>query len=86
MASKAAIGLPARLSDLPVVRGHGPWPGHEYVKGWIVCGLPFDSGHVLALRVFRENTFGPYQTVRHRDPGGRWSMHADGARPQGSAG
>lgn len=80
MASKAARGLSARLSDLPAVRGHAPWPRHEYVKGWGVFGLPFDSGHVLALRVFPENTFGPYQTVWHRDPGGRWSMCVDGAR------
>ncbi len=80
MASKAAIGLSARLSELPVVRGHAPWPGHEYVKGWGVFGLPFDSGHVLALRVFPEGDFGPYQTVWHRDPGGRWSMYVDGPR------
>lgn len=80
MASKAAIGLSAQLSDLPVARGHAPWPGHEYVKGWGVFGLPFDSGHVLALRVFPEGDFGPYQTVWHRDPGGRWSMHVDGPR------
>ena len=43
-------------------------------------GLPFDSGHVLALRVFPENDFSPYMTVWHRDPEGRWSIHVDGAR------
>ena len=80
MASKAVPGLSAQLSDLPVVRGHAPWPGHEYVKGWGVFGLPFDSGHVLALRVFPENDFGPYRAVWHRDPGGRWSIHVDGPR------
>ncbi|HLQ53661.1 MAG TPA: hypothetical protein VK162_05230 [Streptosporangiaceae bacterium] len=43
-------------------------------------GLPFDSGHVLALRVFPENDFGPYRTVWHCDPSGRWSIHVDGPR------
>ncbi|HEY0903978.1 MAG TPA: hypothetical protein VGE14_08825 [Marmoricola sp.] len=57
--------------------GEAPWPGHEYVRGWGVFGLPFDSGHVLALRVFPQGSFGPYRTVWHRDPGGAWSIHAD---------
>jgi hypothetical protein len=74
------LDLSARLSDLPAVRGRAPWPGHEYVKGWGVFGLPFDSGHVLALRVFPENDFGPYRTLWHRDPDGNWSIDVDGAR------
>ena len=74
MSGKAAVDLSAQLSDLPAVRGHAPWPNHEYVKGWGVFGLPFDSGHVLALRIFPENDFGPYRTVWHRDPAGRWSI------------
>jgi hypothetical protein len=57
--------------------GEAPWPGHEYVRGWGVFGLPFDSGHVLALRVFPQSSFGPYRTLWHRDPGGRWSIYAD---------
>jgi len=57
--------------------GEAPWPGHEYVRGWGIFGLPFDSGHVLALRVFPQGSFGPYRTLWHRDPGGRWSIHAD---------
>ncbi len=36
--------------------------------------------HVLALRVFPDNDFGPYRTVWHRDPSGRWSIHLDGPR------
>lgn len=74
------LDLSARLSNLPVVRGHAPWPDHEYVKGWGVFGLPFDSGHVLALRVFPENDFGPYRTVWHRDPAHNWTIHVDGPR------
>jgi hypothetical protein len=42
--------------------------------------LPFDSGHVLALRVFPQNDFGPYRTLWHRDPSGSWSIHVDGPR------
>ena len=80
MPGKAAVSLHAQLTDLPAVRGHAAWPGHEYVKGWGVFGLPFDSGHVLALRVFPENDFGPYRTVWHRDPAGRWSIYVDGPR------
>ena len=57
--------------------GEAPRPGHEYVRGWGVFGLPFDSGHVLALRVFPQGSFGPYRTLWHRDAETRWSIHAD---------
>jgi hypothetical protein len=70
--------LANRLRDLPERQGEPPWPGHEYVKGWSVFGLPFDSGHVLALRVFPENDFSPYRTLWHRDPQGRRSIYVDG--------
>lgn len=72
--------LAARLSHLPERRGPAPWQDHEHVKGWGVMGLPFDSGHYLALRVFPENDFAPYKTVWHRDPEGRWSIFVDGPR------
>ncbi|MFE3326707.1 hypothetical protein [Streptomyces sp. NPDC059176] len=74
------LDLSSELSDVPPLRGRAPWADHEYVKGWGVFGLPFDSGHVLALRVFPENSFGPYRTVWHRDPLGNWTIHVDGAR------
>jgi hypothetical protein len=45
-----------------------------------VFGLPFASGHVLALRVFPENDFSPYRSVWHRDPDGNWSIYVDGPR------
>ena len=80
MASRAVPGLSAQLEDLPVVQGHAPWPGHEYARGWGVFALPFDSGHVLALRVFPANDFSPYRAVWHRDPNDRWSIHVDGPR------
>jgi hypothetical protein len=65
---------------MPARRGDAPWPGYEHVRGWGVFALPFDSGHVLALRVFPENDFSPYRTVWHRDPEGRWSIYVDGPR------
>lgn len=42
--------------------------------------MPFDSGHVLALRVFPEGSFGPNRAVWHRDPGGSWSIYYDAPR------
>ncbi len=74
------VDLATRLRALPVRRGRAPWPNHEYVRGWGVFGLPFDSGHVLALRVFPENDFSPYRTLWHRTPDGAWSIYVDGAR------
>jgi hypothetical protein len=74
------VDLASELSSLPERRGDAPWPNSEYVRGWGVFGLPFDSGHVLALRVFPENSFSPYCTVWHRDPAGQWSIYVRGAR------
>lgn len=68
------------LSKTATATGTAPWPGHEYAKGWGVFGLPFDSGHVLAMRVFAESDFGPYRTIWHRDPAGNWSIYVDGPR------
>ena len=72
------VNLPVMLSAWTSGAPRPPWPNVEYVKGWGVFGLPFESGHVLALRVFPHSSFGPYRTVWHRDPGGRWSIHVDG--------
>lgn len=73
--------IAVRTRAIPPQRGDAPWSGHEYVRGWGVFGLPFDSGHVLALRDFPDNSFAPYRSVWHRDPEGRWSILVDGARP-----
>lgn len=74
------VDLASQLRGLPERRGRAPWPNHEYVRGWGVFGLPFDSGHVLALRVFPDNDFAPYRTVWHRDPAGTWSIYVHGPR------
>lgn len=72
------LDLRSRLTEPPNGAGRAPWPGHEYVKGWGVFGLPFESGDVLALRVFPESDFGSYHTLWHRNSIGEWSIYVDG--------
>jgi len=74
------MNLADQLSSLAPRRGQFPWSDHEYVRGWGVFGLPFDTGHVLALRVFPDNDFAPYRTVWHRTPDGSWSIFVDAPR------
>ena len=57
-------------------------PGQAFVRGWGVFALPFDSGHVLALRVFPDSDSGPYRSLWHRDPSGSWSLYVDGPHLQ----
>jgi hypothetical protein len=73
------LNLPVLLSDWTSAPAQPPSPDVEYVKGWGCSGgLPFESGHLLALRVFPHSSFGPYRTGWHRDPDGCWSIHVDG--------
>jgi hypothetical protein len=72
--------IATRTASIIPNRSEAPWSDHEYVRGWGVFGLPFDSGHILALRVFPDNPFAPYVTVWHRDPSGSWSIYVDGPR------
>ena len=54
-----------------------PTGDDERFTGFGVMGLPFASGHVLALRDFPATTFAPaYQSVWHRDPAGIWTFYA----------
>ena len=47
----------------------------ERFTGYGVMGLPFRSGHYLALRVFVATSVGPpYRAIWHRDPEGRWEI------------
>lgn len=57
-----------------------PLRGFEYVRGFGIFSFPFDSGHVLALRVFPQNDFAPYRTIWYRTPDGAWSIFVDGPR------
>jgi len=59
-----------------------PVPDDEYVRGWGLLAQVFETGDVLALRVFPEGTFGGFRAVWHRDPNGRWSMYVDSTRPE----
>ena len=67
------LDLASSLSTLPEAQREAPWVGHEYVRGWGVFALPFDSGHVLGLRVLPESKFNPYRALWHRDPQGNWA-------------
>lgn len=55
-----------------------PAGAEERFAGYGVMGLPFSSGHVLALRRFPASSIGPgYTSVWHRDPAGRWEFWQD---------
>jgi hypothetical protein len=50
----------------------------ERFNGYGVMGLPFRSGHVLAMRRFQVSSIGPgYTSVWHRTPDGAWTFYAD---------
>lgn len=52
--------------------------GDERFSGYGVMGLPFSSGHVLAMRRFPVTSVGPgYSSVWLRRPTGRWTIYAD---------
>jgi hypothetical protein len=45
--------------------------------GYSVIGIPFRSGHVLALRRFPASSIGPgYTSVWHRNPRGVWTFYS----------
>lgn len=54
-------------------------PGEEErFNGMGVMGIPFESGHVLALRHFVASSVGRgYTSVWHRNPAKEWSFYAD---------
>jgi hypothetical protein len=55
-----------------------PAGAEERFAGYGVMGLPFTSGHLLAMRRFPASSVGPgYRSVWHRDPGGRWTFFQD---------
>jgi hypothetical protein len=50
----------------------------ERFSGYGVMGLPFRSGHVLALRRFAASSIGRgYTSVWHRAPSGEWTFYQD---------
>ncbi|GAA3620981.1 hypothetical protein GCM10022236_24020 [Microlunatus ginsengisoli] len=47
----------------------------ERFVGYGAMGVPFRSGHYLALRNMQASSVGPaYRTIWHRDPAGRWTI------------
>ncbi|WP_067433241.1 hypothetical protein [Nocardioides jensenii] len=51
----------------------------ERFTGYGVMGMPFASGHYLALRDMVASSVGPaYRAIWFRDPGGRWTIHTTG--------
>jgi hypothetical protein len=67
-------GLISELEASPTLPdGHG-----ERFAGYGVMGVPFRSGHLLAMRRFPGSSVGPgYRSVWHRDPHGRWTFFQD---------
>jgi hypothetical protein len=50
----------------------------ERFAGYGVMGLPFASGHVLAMRRFPASSIGPsYTSIWHRAPSGAWTFWQD---------
>lgn len=78
-ASVAVMTRSIRRMALATEEQRTPPPGaDERFAGYGVMGLPFASGHYLALRRFPANPFGsPYSSVWHRDPAGRWNFYSD---------
>lgn len=72
------MNLAAKAQSIEPRTGRSPWEGHEYGRGYAVLNLPFDSEHLLGLRVFPENDFAPYVSVWHRPPGEDWAIYVDG--------
>jgi hypothetical protein len=63
-----------------------PAGNDERFVGFGVMGLPFASGHYLALRQFPATSFSPgYRSVWHRDPEGVWTFYATTPGPQSCA-
>lgn len=58
----------------------------ERLVGSAVMGLPFASGHYLAMRNWAATSFAPpYRAVFHRTPEGRWTIWSN-AEPQNGCG
>lgn len=75
---------PRSVAQATEARREPPAGGDERFVGYGVMGLPFASGHYLALRRMTATPFGtPYSSVWHRDPAGRWTFYIS-ARPDAS--
>ena len=72
------LAQPRDLAELTEIDPHVPPGTEDRFSGYGVMGLPFASGHVLALRRFPASSLGyGYSSVWHRDPTGRWTFWSD---------
>ncbi len=75
---KAAMTNPQTLVEQLESRVAMPDGNEERFAGFGVMGLPFQSGHILALRRFPASSIGPgYTSVWHRSPSGFWTFVSD---------
>jgi hypothetical protein len=69
---------PRNVTELIEATAVLPAGSEERFNGYAIMGLPFTSGHVLALRRFPASSIGPgYTSVWHRDPTGQWTFYSD---------
>jgi hypothetical protein len=54
-----------------------PVDHEDHLYGYGVMGLPFASGHVLAMRKMHSSDGPKYESVWHRSPDGDWTMWSD---------
>jgi hypothetical protein len=75
-----------RTAEEETVELPRPIGDDERAVGSAVMGLPFASGHYLAMRNWASTSFAPpYQSVFHRTPEGRWTIWSD-AEPENGCG
>lgn len=68
---------PRRLVEQLEAAPSLPAGPEERFNGYGVMGLPFTSGHILAMRRFPASSVGPgYTSVWHRTPDGKWVFYA----------
>lgn len=72
------LAQPRDLAELTEIDPTVPEGPGDRLCGYGVLGLPFQSGHVLALRRYPASSLGyGYSAVWHRDPAGRWTFWSD---------
>jgi len=72
------LAQPRDLADLTEIDPAVPGGEGDRFSGYGVMGLPFSSGHILALRRFPASSLGyGYSSVWHRDPEGQWTFWSD---------
>ena len=76
--TSSASAEPRALADW--LERHATVPNGEWERfdGYGIMGVPFSSGHILALRRFPASSIGPgYTSVWHRASSGRWTFYTD---------